>query len=72
MIENFVVIDKEIEKCEYCPLSQIDQDCKFGNSAYDKTTDAKDIWKFIVNAEKYMIPALRQAKKYCLKREKND
>ena len=54
--------------CIGCPLAIVGLNCNEKNSPWRLTVNAFSLAKFIENAEKYMIPALNQAKKWCEER----
>lgn len=51
--------------CTGCPLQEIDLNCNKTNSPWKLTAHTFSLPDFIENAERYMIPALYQAKKWC-------
>ena len=51
--------------CRKCPLDMIDLGCNEKNSPWRLTLNAFSLAEFIENAERYMIPALYQAKRWC-------
>ena len=51
--------------CTECPLAMIGLKCTEKSSPWRLTVNAFSLAKFIENAEKYMIPALNRAKKWC-------
>lgn len=57
-------------KCINCPLSKINKRCEIEFSPWYKIYWSTNEKEWIKNAEECILPALKEAKEYCLQKEK--